>query len=457
MSTEHSHSNYPKLHNAMWPGLVGKGSDGAEPPIDLDTMLELTANASVDGIKFDGVDLFLYDPHISIYIDDDGLKRLADKILFRGFVVGSVVAPVWPPTGGGSAMGTDEDRQRFLEQVRKACHIGQKLRELGARPDGVVRIDSAGNVEEWSQDAETNQRKIVETFTQACDIAESFGERLAAEGEICWGGMHSWKKMIDLLERVNRPQTLGFQADMAHTLLYILGYNAPEDAILPANWDWSDPGRLDEAMKALTHALRPWTIDFHVAQNDATVKGSGTHDKTGHHCLPNDPDGKLRIAHHAGYWLHGDDGKLTKAFRHICWDGCMFPNAVMMKQETWNDILGAMIAVRDAHGWREEKAKETREEEISAPEPIKVSAKAPKPAARKAAKAAPKKAKRPAAKKAAKKPAKKSVSKKPARKVRAKAAPKAKSKAKVRKSKTSKKTAAKTKKPARKKPAKQKK
>jgi Xylose isomerase-like TIM barrel len=436
----------------MWPGLVGKGSEGAEPPIDLDTMLELTANAHVDGIKFDGVDLFLFDPHVSIDIDDDGIKQLADKILFRGFVVGSVVAPVWPPTGGGSAMGSDEDRQRFLEQVRKACHIGQKLRELGARPYGVVRIDSACNVEEWSQDADANQRKIVETFTQACDIAESFGERLAAEGEICWGGMHSWKKMIDLLERVNRPQTLGFQADMAHTLLYILGYNASEDAILPANWDWSDPGQLDEAMKTLTRALRPWTIDFHVAQNDATVKGSGTHDKTGHHCLANDPDGKLQIAHHAGYWLHGDDGKLTKALRHICWDGCMFPNAVMMKQETWNDILGAMISVRDAHGWREEKAKELSEEEVAVSEPIEVAAKAPPPAAPKPAMAAPKKAKAPAAKKVAKKPAKKAAPKKPAKKVRAKAAPKAK----ARKAKAPKKTA-KAKKPARKKLAKRKK
>ena len=56
---------YPKLHNAMWPGLVGKGSPGAEPCIDLDTMLLLTANASVNGVKFDGVDLFLYDPHVS--------------------------------------------------------------------------------------------------------------------------------------------------------------------------------------------------------------------------------------------------------------------------------------------------------------------------------------------------------------------------------------------------------
>src|SRR5579863_5772732 len=132
---------YPKLHNAMWPGLVGKGSPGAEPSIDLDTMLELTAAAEVDGVKFDGVDLFLFDPHVSIDSSDDDLKRLADKVRRKGFVVGSVVAPVWPPTGGGSAMGGDADRGKFVEQVRKACRIAKKLRELGIRPHGIVRID----------------------------------------------------------------------------------------------------------------------------------------------------------------------------------------------------------------------------------------------------------------------------------------------------------------------------
>ena len=74
MSAQSNHNNYPKLHNAMWPGLVGKGSPGAEPCIDLDTMLDLTAKAEVDGIKFDGVDLFLFDPHVSIDIDDEGAQ-----------------------------------------------------------------------------------------------------------------------------------------------------------------------------------------------------------------------------------------------------------------------------------------------------------------------------------------------------------------------------------------------
>jgi sugar phosphate isomerase/epimerase len=345
-------NNYPKLHNAMWPGLVGKGPD-SEPPIDLDTMLDLTAAARVDGARFEGVDLFLFDPHVSIDSSDDDLKRLADKVGARGFVVGSVVAPVWPPTGGGSAMGSEEERKRFVGQVRKACRIACRLRDLGMRPYGVVRIDSAASPADWAADPEGNTRRIAETFRQACDIAADHGERLAAEGEICWGGMHSWKKVLNLLETVDRPRTLGFQADMAHTLLFTLGYNAPEDRILPADFEWHQSERLEEALRTLTSALRPWTIDFHVAQNDATVKGSGSHDKTGHHCLARDPEGKLDIVRDAAHWMRAEDGQPTRAFRHICWDGCMFPNDVMMKPQTWNDILATMTAVRQAHGWQQ--------------------------------------------------------------------------------------------------------
>jgi sugar phosphate isomerase/epimerase len=342
---------YPKLHNAMWPGLVGKGSPGAEPAIDLDTMLDLTARASVGGIRFDGVDLFLFDPHVSIDSSADDLKRLADKIASKGFVVGSLVAPVWPPTGGGSAMGSQEERSNFLTQVQKACAIGRRLRDLGIRKYGVVRIDSASSPSDWAKDPENNTRQIADTFRSACDIAEDHGERLAAEGEICWGGMHSWKRMLQLLEAVNRPKTLGFQADMAHTLLFTMGYNAPEDRILRDGYDWKNRDELDDALRTITKALRPWTIDFHVAQNDATVFGSGTHDKTGRHCLPKDPNGKLDVVRHAGFWMRDERGEPTRAFEHICWDGCMFPNATMAQDTTWNDVLGLLIDVRTAHGW----------------------------------------------------------------------------------------------------------
>jgi hypothetical protein len=236
--------------------------------------------------------------------------------------------------------------------VRKACHFGKLLRENGVRPYGVVRIDSASSPENWDKDPVNNTKLIAQTFREACDVAADFGEKLAAEGEICWGGMHSWKTMIQTLEMVDRPN-IGFQADMAHTLLYLLGYNRPEDRILPENFDWNDRAALSEGLKTITKALRPWTIDFHVAQNDGTVFGAGSHDKTGRHCQALDPNGKLDIANDAGYWLRDENGNLTKAFKHICWDGCMFPNEVMRKQQTWNDILATMIKVRNLHGWKE--------------------------------------------------------------------------------------------------------
>jgi len=337
-------NSYPKLHNATWPGIVGKGPD-SEPPISLEKMLEMTAAAEVDGVKFDGVDVGLFDP--SINLDDlDGIKRLADQVSKHNLVIGSLVAPIW----GGPAMGTKEDRTNFVEQVRKSCNYGQKLKEMGVRPHGIIRIDSASSVESWAADPVNNTKLIAQTFREACDVAADYGEKLAAEGEICWGGMHSWKAMLDTLEAVDRPN-IGFQADMSHTFLYLLGYNAPEHRILPTDYQWDDREALTEGLKKLTAALRPWTLDFHVAQNDGTAYGSGSHDKTGRHCQATDPNGKLNIAVDAGHWLRNENGELTKAFKHICWDGCMFPNAVLNEQKTWNDILAAMIKVRNLNCW----------------------------------------------------------------------------------------------------------
>lgn len=344
-------NNYPKLHNASWPGVVGKGPD-SEPPIDLDTMLQLTSEAEVNGQKFDGIDLFLADPHVSIDSSDDDLKRLADKVRSHNLEIGSFVAPIWAGTGGGSAMGSAEERQNFVTQVKKASQIGQKLREIGVRPNGVIRIDSSVDPESWAKDEAGNTKLIAQTFREACDVAADYGESLAAEGEICWGGMHGWKTMLNTLEAVDRPN-MGFQADMAHTLLYLLGYNKEDERILPKDFDWNDRNTLTEGLKTLTASLRPWTLDFHVAQNDGTVFGAGDHDKTGRHCQATDPNGKLDIAVDAGHWLRDENGILAKKFKHICWDGCMFPNDVMKQPKTWNDVLGAMIKVREQHGWHE--------------------------------------------------------------------------------------------------------
>ena len=42
-------NTFPKLHNAAWPGLVGKEEGTDNPPIPFEQMLEWTAAAEVDG------------------------------------------------------------------------------------------------------------------------------------------------------------------------------------------------------------------------------------------------------------------------------------------------------------------------------------------------------------------------------------------------------------------------
>jgi sugar phosphate isomerase/epimerase len=336
--------NTLKLHNAMWPGLVGKDPGTDHPPIDLDHMLDFTVKAQVNGQKFDGVDLFLFHPHTDPDASVDEIKKMADKIANKGLNVGSLVAPVWPGTVGDSSFGSPDQRAKFVLAVKKACRIAQILNNHGVRKYGIIRIDAAGNPSSWATDPVGNTKKIAETFREAGKIAAAHGERLAAEGEICWGGMHSWKHMVNLLEQTGMPGTVGFQADLAHTYLYLMGYNAPEDALLKEGYS---PAQFDTAYTKMTDALRPWTIDFHVAQNDGTVHGTGSHDKTGRHCLADDPKGKLDITKASGFWLKDYAGR---GIKHICWDGCMFPNKVLETQDTWNKILAAMIAVRNAHG-----------------------------------------------------------------------------------------------------------
>lgn len=333
-----------KIHNAMWPGLVGKGDgEGQEPPISLEHMLELTAAATVRGQKFDGIDYFLFFPHTDPNASDLELNRIADLIASHSFSVGSLVAPVWPGTVGDSAMGDSVAKEKFLSAVRIACRIAGVFEKHGVRKCGVIRIDSAEfGIEKWRQDKKANTQAIVDTFKEAAKIAKDHGQRLAAEGEICWAGMHSWKDMLDVLEGVGMPESLGFQADLAHTYLYLMGYNAPEHALLQPGYSEAE---FYAAYEKMTDKLRPWTIDFHVAQNDGQVHGAGAHDKTGKHCPADDPNGKLDIVRCSNYWLKD---AASRGIEHICWDGCMFPNAMLENPSTWTCILDTMIRVRDA-------------------------------------------------------------------------------------------------------------
>ena len=224
-------NNYPKLHNAMWPGLVGKGPDAE--PIDLETMLELTAAAEVDGSEIRRRRSLAFDPHMSS-IRATTISQACWPTTSRARISRS--ARSWRRSGrrpAGVGDGRAGRAQALLSQVRKACRIGKQMRELGVRPTGGIRIDSSPASPTGPRIRRPTPSASPQTFREACEVAAGRMAKLVAEGEICWGGMHSWREHGQLLEDGGMPETLGFQADMAHTLLFTLGYNAPEDRLLP--------------------------------------------------------------------------------------------------------------------------------------------------------------------------------------------------------------------------------
>ena len=214
----------------MWPGIVGKGPD-SEPAdrsrhdAESHGGREVSGSGSTASISSC---LCLTQTLTRQTINSSNSRTNSHRY---SLVAGSLVAPVWPPTGGGSAMGSEDERGHFLGQVRKACAIGQKLRKLGIRKYGVVRIDSAEGPSAWSVDPAENTKRIAETFQGSMhdrrkDTASGSPPRVRSAGAGCTAGS-TWS----ICSRwSNRPKTLGFQADMAHTMLYTLGYNSPESA-----------------------------------------------------------------------------------------------------------------------------------------------------------------------------------------------------------------------------------
>ena len=265
-------NQFPKLHNAMWPGLVGKGSPGrravhrprhhARPDRQGQRQRREVRRRRPLPLRPARQHRFLRRRH-------QETRRQGPA---KGFVVGSVVAPVWPPTGGGSAMGDEADRKqvRRAGPARPAASPRSSASSASARTASSASTPPAG-ADDWYKDPEGNQKKIAETFREAGDVAEDHGERLAAEGEICWGGMHSWRRMVAAPRdgRHARHRRLPGRHG-PHAALHAWATTPPKTRILPAGLRLEGPEPSStKRCKKLTAALRPWTIDFHVAQNDA--------------------------------------------------------------------------------------------------------------------------------------------------------------------------------------------
>ena len=112
--------------------------------------------------------------------------------------VGSFVAPIWGGAGGGSAMGSRRGSQAASSPrcARPAPSASRCASSASARPAASAST-LRPSVEAWDKDPEGNTKLIAETFREAGKIAEDHGEFLVAEGEICWGGMHSWRENVE--------------------------------------------------------------------------------------------------------------------------------------------------------------------------------------------------------------------------------------------------------------------
>jgi hypothetical protein len=69
-----------------------------------------------------------------------------------GWLIGSIVAPGLAAGGRRLSHGLCFRSEEVCENVRKSCRLGQKLRDLGVRHYGVVRIDSASSPGEFAKD-----------------------------------------------------------------------------------------------------------------------------------------------------------------------------------------------------------------------------------------------------------------------------------------------------------------
>jgi len=310
-------------------------------------MLRLTAAAKWTH-EVRSVDLFLSLPHTDIDSSDDDLKKLAENLASKRVAGGSLVAPVWPPTGAGSPWAT-----RPNEGVSDASEEGVQNRAQAARSESPAVRNRTHRFGGGRRDWPKTRRGIQEICG---DVLGSLQDR-----------RRFWRRLRRRRNLLGRDAQLAAQRRVVGARqpaedLGIPGGHGAHHASLPwiqrsgrraasGELDWSQSDKLAAAYRKM--AGRAASLDHRLsrAQNDGTVKGSGAHDKTGRSLPAWRSQGKLDIVRDAGAWMRGDDGQSTRAFQHICWDGCMFPNAVMTDPKTWNDVLRVMVQVRDAHGW----------------------------------------------------------------------------------------------------------
>ena len=269
-------NNWPKLHNAMWPGVVGKGAgfrtahqprrDARHDRRGRGRRRQIRRRRSLPRRSAH--------QHRFQRRRHQAARRQGRRQKSRHRLDGGAGMAAGRRRLGDGQRGRAQALRRRM--VEKACRIGKKLRELGVRPYGVVRIDSATGVHDWAADPAGNTKLIAQTFSEACDVAEELWRAPRRRGRDLLG-RHAWLEEHGRSARDGRtaqdarlPGRHGAHAALYARLQRARGAHPARRISTGTNTEV-----FHAALKQLTDALRPWTIDFHVAQNDATVKGSG--------------------------------------------------------------------------------------------------------------------------------------------------------------------------------------
>ena len=328
----------------MLPGRASSARvDGGEPSIDLDTMLDLTAAAEVDGVKFDGVDLFLFDPHVNIDASDDELKAAGRQ--------GRAAQPR-DRLGRGAGLAADGRRLGDGQRRRIARSFSTRSARAAASPASSAswasgRMAWCGSTRPaaWAiglrrprrQSASRSPTRSARPARSPRISASGWRPKAKSAGAACTVGgawCNCWRWSIGRRRWAFRPT-------WPTRCLYVLGYNAPEDAILPPNFDWKDTATFDRRLRAAHRGAA--ALDDRLSRRPERRHRArlrlARQDRAGTAC-PTIPTASSTSSRWPASGCATTTGNLTKKFRHVCWDGCMFPNEVMMDPQTWNDDPG---------------------------------------------------------------------------------------------------------------------
>ena len=206
--------------------------------------------------------------------------------------------------------------------VDKACRIASRLRELGIRPYGVVRIDSA-SVEDWAKDPVGNT-------AHRRDLPPGLRRRREPRRTAGGGGRNLLGRHAQL-ENDDRPAGSGRSAADA----WLPGRYGPHAPLHPG-LQRPRPASCRKTSTGTTASARPGADDAHrraPAVDDRFPRRPERrhglrlrlHDKTGRHCRSTTPTaGSISSSTPAtGCAMRP---AADARHQHICWDGCMFPN-----------------------------------------------------------------------------------------------------------------------------------